>query len=160
YTGYQKVQREGGVDLVQWRMDHTEMLGMGRAEIEAEGGCFVMTEDQNQFRIVSSKTGVTLTGKPDLIRLKGNDVLVVDIKTGAPREEHTAQVLLYMWALPVASSVYRAGKVEGRVLYKDHAVDLTPEMLTTDFTSRLFGLIRRISADEPARKVPSPRECG
>jgi hypothetical protein len=146
-------------DMVRWRVEHTDLLAVTRTEMEIEGGR-VTSEDQNTFRLVSNTTGVTLSGKPDLVRFIGDDVLIADVKTGTPRDSDIAQVLIYMWALPASSPLYRSGNIDGRVVYKDHSVPVPSQAVTPEFKANLFSLIKRVSADEPARKVPSPRECG
>ena len=50
-------------------------------------------------------------------------------------------------------------KAQGQVTYRDHTVRITADAVDDQFVQNLGALIRRLSADEPARRVPSQQEC-
>lgn len=50
-------------------------------------------------------------------------------------------------------------QLRGQVTYRDHTVWVPPEAVDDQFVKNLGALIRRISGDEPARRVPSRQEC-
>jgi PD-(D/E)XK nuclease superfamily protein len=51
-----------------------------------------------------------LTGRPDIIAVKGDAVLIADCKRGAEHVAHRMQVLMYMLMLPTARRTLAAGK--------------------------------------------------
>ena len=85
---------------------------------------------------------------------------IYDIKTGQPRASDNAQVMIYMYALPYVNQ-FKGIEFEGRLVYKEGSeVEIPFDAVDDSFRSHLFGLIRRISDSEPARKIPSALECG
>ena len=49
---------------------------------------------------------------------------------------------------------------DGLVAYRDHEVPIPAAAGNETFIGNLARLVRRLSASEAARRVPSPRECG
>ena len=49
---------------------------------------------------------------------------------------------------------------DGRVAYNDHEVVIPAAAVDETFIGNLARLVRRLSAADPAGRVPSPRECG
>ena len=80
-------------------------------------------EDQNSFTMLGSN-GAALAGKADIVAIKGDDAIVVDCKTGRPRNSDVTQVKLYMLALPIANELHRGKVLRGQVQYKDSNVDI------------------------------------
>ena len=117
-----------------------------------ERGYSVFKENQNGFAL-RGRTA-TLGGKPDLIAFRGESGTIIDVKTGNPSPAHSVQVMLYMYAVP------RAMEQHHGVAYRDHEVAIPAAAVNETFIGNLSRLMRRLSAAEPARRVPSPRECG
>ena len=67
--------------------------------------------------------------------------------------------MIYLYAVPKALQRYRETKLRGQVTYRDHTVRVPAEAVDDKFVWDLGALIRRTSADEPARRVPSKQEC-
>jgi len=143
-------------DSARWVMDHTALVNEARASRE-KLGYEVFTEDQNFFRLQGATA--TLAGKPDLIAVKGNDLVIVDAKTGKPSPHHSVQVLTYMYAVPRALPEYKGMEFRGHVIYPDGNVQIPVSGLDRRFIDRLGALIRRLADETPARKVPSTSEC-
>ena len=138
-------------------MDHTALVGEAR-ESREKLGYEVFTEEQNFFTLKG--TTATLAGKPDLIAVKGNDLVIVDAKTGKPSPHHSVQVLTYMYAVPLAKPEYKGMKFRGHVVYPDGKnVGIPASGLDRKFVGRLGSLIRRLADETPSRKVPSTSEC-
>ena len=72
-------------DQAKWMLEHTALVNRER-ELREQMGYTVLTENQNLFRLRG--TSATISGKPDLIAEKGNDVMVIDAKTGKPSPAH------------------------------------------------------------------------
>lgn len=143
-------------DQAQWLLEHTALLNERRANWEV-GGYGVDVEAQNRFELRG--TTATLAGRPDIIAHRGDDGVIVDAKTGHDSPSHAVQVMIYLYAVPKALRRYREIKLSGQVTYRDHTVRVPSEAVDENFVRNLGALIRRISADEPARRVPSPQEC-
>ena len=155
YQGYEKVP--GDFDLDAWQMAHTADLDDLRVKLEADG-LAVFTENQNSFRLRGSSA--TLAGTPDLISLVGRTGTIYDVKTGRRRASDSAQVMVYMWAIPRVLSQYKGVAFDGKVVYRGHVVNIPAVAVDERFIDNLTQLIRRVGSLEPARKVPSPSECG
>ncbi len=144
-------------DHTRWALDHNALLRLEQARLEAEGAV-VLVEQQNRFRLKGWYA--TLAGMPDLVSLKDDRVVIHDIKSGQPHAYHAIQVMLYMWALPLARREYGGMAMEGRVVYEDHAVDIPASAIDGTFIERAAGLIRALADSErPPVKTPSASEC-
>ena len=100
-----------------------------------------------------------LGGKPNLIARRGNAGVIIDVKMGRPSSSHVVQVLVYMYAVPRAMGQHRGIVFDGRVAYGDHEVDVPAAGVDEAFIRDLSELVRRLSAPEAARRVPSAGEC-
>ena len=141
-------------------MEHNGLLLRRKAELESAGG-LVFTEAQNYFRL-KGRSGV-LAGKADLVVLPDPDqyagAVVEDAKTGKPQPSHVAQVLLYMLALPRAFPQYRNTRFAGRVVYKEHIVEVPADRLDDGFMEKFKTTWAKLASSQPAQKVPSLHEC-
>ncbi len=159
HSGYSRVA--SNFDDVSWQIDHTRMLREMVAELD-EYGYSIRQEGQNKFALVGPRTGIVLTGKPDIIAVKDDTCLIMDVKTGKPYLFHQIQVMIYMWAVPRALPQYAGLKLAGRVVYKDAAMmtRIPPSKINGEFVTGLGEILRRL-ADyaSPARKVACFEEC-
>ena len=137
-------------------MAHTDGINENRQRWE-EQGYTVFTENQNSFTLRGRHAA--LGGKPGLIALMGDSGTIIDVKTGRPSPSHGVQVMLYMYAVPRAMGQYRGVSLDGKIIYTDHQVDIPATAVDETFIKNLSQLVLRLSAPEPARRVPSPREC-
>ena len=156
YRGYDRMPST--FDAVTWQMNHTALLEEVRDGLENQGHT-VHTENQSYFNLRGG-SGTVIGGKPDLVALSPDGSgTIYDIKTGQPRASDTAQVMIYMYALPYIGQ-YRGMSFDGRLVYRDSRfVDIPADSVNDAFKSRLFSLVRRIADAEPARRVPSALEC-
>lgn len=151
-----RVRDGDDASLTQWRIRHTELLRT-RAEHYEGQGCTVTIEGQNDFMV--NFEGATISGKPDLVAWKDGEVIIEDAKTGQPHASHQVQVMLYMLLLRQAQPRFADASMRGVVSYPDHEVDVPTNMVDEFFEKALRGLVGRLAAPEPARKVPSAGEC-
>lgn len=164
---YPKFEEMAG-DLEKWNRDHTQLMAKRRAVLEADGWT-VTVENDNAFELEGS--AAVVGGKPDLLAVKGDRLLVVDGKTGRERESDVWQVLIYLFAVPKAIAQENDRRlphlrrpvpqsVEGEVYYGSAStIDLSLEELTEDRKARIFRLINVIARDTPPAKHPSREEC-
>lgn len=158
YSGYAKTTRD--FSLSTWKMHHTRLLNDVRDKLEADGHT-VFTERANWFKLQGS-SGAMVSGQADLVAVSSDgQTTVYDVKTGAQRDSDVAQVMIYMYALPLAAETRWTGKSpDGRLVYRDGTEIYIPaSAIDDDFREGLHDLIRRVVSDEPARRVPSPAEC-
>ena len=158
---YRRAETDGA-GLADWNMRHTTMMHETVALLEKDG-YEVNIEGQNWFETRSSKTGSIVIGKPDIISMSPDGrVTLLDIKAGQPRPADEIQVKLYMHLLPLSGHPRWSGvRMGGKVLYANsRAVDLSPDDITSEFRHSLAVVMRQVVAPEPARLVPSERECG
>lgn len=156
YQNYEKMPSD--FNLASWKVNHTALLAKIREDRLAEGKR-VLLEDQNKFTL-RGKTGIILAGVPDLLALgEANSGTIYDAKTGKPNEADVAQVMIYMWALPLARSEYRGFKFDGIISYSDQEIPVPHTALTDGFIGRLVQMIQRVGGEHPANRVPSASEC-
>ena len=156
YEGNSYKKEPSNFDTAKWHIEHTALLLKTRQKFENDG-YEVFIQNQNRIRL-QGQTAM-LSGVPDLIGLSGSTGVVVDVKTGQPSPSHSTQVLMYMYALEKHDSRFRDVSVEGRIVYSDHDVFIPAGSVTEKFVSSLGSLMRRLSSEIPAVKVPSEQEC-
>jgi hypothetical protein len=153
---YQTAKAPNGFDTATWQMDHAAMLRKAAEEHEKEG-LIVHTEGQNLFAL-KGKVG-TLSGKPDMVALNGDEGWVVDTKTGLPKLSDRIQVMIYMWAFPKTIPAFAGVKLHGKVVYKLGTSIITPEEVDAAFIKKVVELMKVICGETPPRKAPSFTEC-
>ena len=147
-------------DLNEWKINHGRLLDSRVEELEAEGHK-VYIEGENQFTIRGQDKRTKVTGKADIVAVMDGSITVEDCKTGKKRDSDLMQVLTYMLLLPAPGGAphCKGKKLEGRLVYSTEVIDIPSSMLDGDFKSSFKEITRVVSASEPARKVPSLREC-
>lgn len=165
WASWFKAQHEGSswkhapstFDHTRWALNHTALLRVEQKRLEADDAT-VRVERQNQFRLRGWYA--TLAGMPDLVSLKDGQAVIHDVKSGEPHASHAIQVMLYMWAFPLARREYAGMPVAGRVVYEDHAVDVPPSAIGTTFIDHVADLIKRLAdTEQPSPRTPSQSEC-
>lgn len=144
-------------DLAAWSADHTAMVNARATELRAQGWT-VTVENQNSFR-VKGKAGV-VSGKMDLVAMRGTEVWIEDAKTGQQTHKDWWQVLLYLMLFPLAFPNRASGKtLSGAVLYKKGVVvPVTIEELTPGRRKDIVDLIQQIGGAKP-EATPSEADC-
>ena len=140
-------------DQAKWLMEHTALLNKERDQRKNDG-YRVMTEGQNSF-LLRGKTAV-LAGKPDLVAIKENDAIVIDIKSGKEKPSHVAQVMIYIYALPRTRNSYKNYNITGEITYPNRSIPISE---TSEFSDKLTTLIRKAASPNPPDRVPSTYEC-
>lgn len=143
-------------DLAAWTAEHVAMVQARAAELVADGWR-VTVEGANDFRLYG-KTAI-LSGKPDIVAIRGAEVLVVDCKTGKQRHSDFWQVLVYMLALPRVREDVVGLRLSGEVCYRDQRITVTPEELNGDREARIFDVLRQCGSDDRPAHAPSRHEC-
>ncbi|AKG54113.1 hypothetical protein DGWBC_1477 [Dehalogenimonas sp. WBC-2] len=157
YMGFNKAPSD--FQQAAWVMAHNQCLDELCRECSSSKVA-IFKEDQNQFR-VTRKSGLVVSGKPDLITLdEGASATVYDIKTGTPRHSDIVQVMLYMLFLPYGSPVYKGKKISGCVVYKDGEHSVIPSSaIDLEFQKRVTYFLDLLETGEAPRRSPSVAEC-
>ncbi len=146
-----------GLDLAKWTAGHAQLLRSRRAALEAEGFA-VYAEDQNSFTLKGA-TGIEVSGKPDIVAIRGEEAYVEDCKTGVPRHSDHFQVLIYVLALPHVDGPWKGLTLNGRIIYGDMVVDVPASKIDAGLRELFRKTVLSIGGPKPARKSPSWGEC-
>ena len=129
-----------------WLARHTALLNEHR-DRWIQSGYEIRVENQNAFQLRGHSA--ILAGKPDLLVLNKNRILVIDFKTGQELPWHKFQVMTYMYALPKAMPEYRDFKFAGEIVYPNQTQRVPQGGIDQGFVRDLSTLIRRVAAPEP-----------
>ena len=154
YQGWTK--QPSDFNQSQWMANHTALLNEQR-DLWIDRGREVRVEEQNAFRL-RGRTA-TLAGKPDLLILSKDHVLITDVKSGQGRPWHYRQLMIYMYALPKAMPEFKNFRIAGEIIYTTHTKQVPQGGIDQGFIQDLSALIRRLAAPEPPTTVPSASEC-
>ncbi|MDP6421134.1 MAG: PD-(D/E)XK nuclease family protein [SAR202 cluster bacterium] len=143
-------------DFAAWQMDHAARLAEVRADLEFDGKT-VLTERQCHFSLRGA-SGAMLAGRPDLVASEEQRGVIYDIKTGQPSLADHVQLMTYMYALPHVGR-FRGMELSGRIVYRDHEVDVPASAIDDAFRGNLFSLMGRVASSDPPRIAPSQLEC-
>jgi hypothetical protein len=146
-----------GLDLAKWTADHAQLLRTRRAALEAEGFT-VYCEDQNAFTL-KGQNRIEVSGKPDIVAIRGQEAYVEDCKTGSPRNSDHFQVLVYMLSLPHVEGPWKGLTLNGRIVYNSAVVDVPSSKIDANLKELFRKTVLTIGGSEPPRKVPSRGEC-
>lgn len=156
YEGNSWEKSPSGFDLVRRRVGNTDMLRKCAQE-HSQQGYGVTKENQNSFTLQGETA--TRAGKPDLVARLGDQVKVIDVKTGRPRASDQVQVMLYMYLLPLVCPEFLGCPINGQVVYGNQVVDIPAESVDDSFVASAREMVSRVASVEPAMKVPSSSEC-
>jgi hypothetical protein len=155
HRDYDKVPSD--FDLAAWTMEHNDLVASRRDQLQREG-FEVYVEDENAFRRIG-KTGIVVSGKPDILAMRDGVGVIEDCKTGRPRASDPMQVLAYLLLLPIKNPRCTGVELAGRVVYRTGSVDIPSSALDDSFRNRIVQLIHRVGGEKPLAKVPSWSEC-
>lgn len=149
-------KRPSNFDFAEWNLKHAEMV-RDRASSLREEGYRVFIEEQNRFAMKGR--AATVGGKPDIIAEKGEEVLIVDCKTGERRDADYFQMLIYLLIVPYTRTDYRYRDIRGELQYKDGVVKIGVEKLTDEMKRIIRKMIEEIAGENAPPRVPSAGEC-
>ncbi len=155
HNTYEKLPSD--FDLAKWTAEHNDLLQKRRTELELQGFT-VYLEDQNSFKI-AGKDDITVSGKADIVAIRGDDAYVEDCKTGKQKHSDAMQVLTYMLVLPVAAAHCKDLTLNGRVVYQDSIVDIPASKLDEGFKNRFKRMVHAVGGSDALKKAPSWGEC-
>jgi len=151
----EKRPKENAFDFVSWKADHTKLMDETAARYNAAGWKI----DREVYVRLKGTTAV-FVGKADLVVRKDGRVKIIDCKTGEPRDEHGAQIALYMITIPMVWSAPKlADFIEGEVAYKADMVTAVPLEQVRQLRPQVMEILRRMGAAEVPEAAPSASNC-
>jgi hypothetical protein len=141
--------------------EHDNMVIQRAFQLQCEGWT-VYVENQNSFKYKGKYFPITVAGRPDLVAIKGTRVIVEDCKTGTRKDSHRMQMLLYMMLLPASPETKELcqGKIpQGRLIYRDGVVEISPWDVDKNFKSRLWEILAIICNSTLPKPTASQEEC-
>lgn len=156
---HDKRPEEEAEKLVEWNRQHNAMMAARTIELQ-EMGWTVRREQE--FKVKGQRVPATLAGKMDLVAIEPpggrNRLLIVDGKTGKPRQSDVWQVRLYMFAAALVYPPARGRLVVGELQYKG-SDDYVTVILEAEHVDAIKEAIARIAADDPLPRVPDAFGC-
>lgn len=160
---YEKVE-DPDFKKAEWTAQHTALVQQTAAAL-TEDGYTCRIENQNAFRLKG--TGAILGGKPDIIAFRVSHVLIVDAKSGGQHDSDWWQVLVYLFAVPLAFKDDCQGRtITGMVAYKPVREGERPRMvpvpeLSADRRADIVKMLHSVGKDavDSPKQVPSQAEC-
>jgi|SRR5437667_2968715 len=157
-TNYQYDKLSGDFDQAGWQMQHTRALRELRLARQATGEQ-VMIERQNSFRWERPDSSLVIGGTPDLVSIGDHDLHIYDVKTGARRESHAIQVMIYMYCLPQEAPVYRNKLLHGTIVYSDGRINIPATAISASFVENFNYFLDILDSSAAPDKAPSAAEC-
>lgn len=145
------------LDVAAWTLEHGDLVRARRERLLADG-YEVFVEDDNAFRRVG-KTGIVVSGKPDLVAFRDSECVIEDCKTGRPRTSDTTQVLVYLLLFPIGNPRCAGLRMSGRIVYRSGSLDVPIDSLDPSFRERFTSLVQRVGGEKPLAKNPAWAEC-
>jgi hypothetical protein len=156
HDNYEKA--ESDFDRATWQADHAAMVA-AHAKTLREQGYTVTIEKQNTFRM-RGRSGAVFSGQPDLVAIKGDELLMVDCKSGKPHANHRLQVLLYLLLWGRARPQHADLRSRGEIVYSTRPpIPVSAAEADESFMQQFLHVIRELVADEEPARVPSYAEC-
>lgn len=149
-------KRQQGGDLSHWKADHARMVEAVAAELRSSWT--VEVEDQNKLN-VEGRTA-TIGGCPDLVAVdpQTNDALVVDCKTGQPRDSDFWQVLIYLYLLSLKGGKLHGMDLRGEVRYPAETRVISA-LDVVKGREHITKAIATVAGGLELRREPSASEC-
>lgn len=144
-------------DTAAWTADHTAMV-RERVSLLKSDGFEVFVEDQNHFSLRGMQ-GAVLAGKPDLVAVRGDQVTVIDCKTGSPKNSDHMQALVYMIVLPHTHHACKGRTLTGEIQYRNNSVIIPAEKITPKLREQFRWTMHQVGGDPALPRVPSYGEC-
>jgi hypothetical protein len=151
---YQYEQAKSDFDNVKYNIEHAAWVDELRKRYINEG-----YEVIPEVPVYIRGRIAQLKGRVDLVALREDGNLIIEAKTGTPRQSDKVQIMLYIWALPKTQTRFQGGTFDGVLAYKSHEIEVSALEIDERFLMHFTQFTKDILSAEPDRKYPSPREC-
>jgi CRISPR/Cas system-associated exonuclease Cas4 (RecB family) len=141
----------GDFNEATWTVEHTKMLNTLTKDLEADG-----QKPLKGYRFkIPTPSGVGLiAGRLDCHVVNDDRVCVYDCKTGAQRNEHAIQVMIYLYALS-QEKAFAGKEALGYVVYKEGTI---PVKCSPDLEGDIREFTDILVSALPPSKQPG-RDC-
>lgn len=153
---YEKLSRD--FDSAKWSASHRALLNDRISNLRVQGFT-VFAEGENWFEITGKSHSVKVSGKPDILAIRDEQVWVEDCKTGKKKNSDLYQILLYVLLLPLSHQRCWGRKLEGRLVYPDGVMEVSGEQVSEEFKAQFREMVALLSQSIPPRKVACFQEC-
>lgn len=157
-THYRYEKLSSNFDSAKWNATHRTLLNNRISNLQTEGFT-VYAEGENWFEVTGRDHVVKVSGKPDIVAIRGERAFVEDCKTGRKKNSDLYQILIYLLLLPVSATKYRGLSLKGRLVYPDSVMEIQSAQVDEEFRAQFREAIATLSSTIPARKVPSFQTC-
>jgi hypothetical protein len=153
---YAKVPSDGGFDLEAWTRQHDAMTTTRVKQLK-ELGLTVEVEEQNAFKL--DGRNAVLAGKPDIVAKQPKEriALIIDEKSGKPKDSDRWQVLVYMWAM--ALTKLQTWLTSGEVEYRGSSLTIKPDELDLSTKNHIIRVMNIVGGPVEPPRTPSLAEC-
>lgn len=142
--------------LIDWQTKHSRMLSELKRKI-VESGRIPLVEEINRFKY-NFRNICLIGGKPDLVEIIDEEVIVYDCKTGSKNKSDQIQMLLYLHCL--GEEKYKGKILKGILIYSDgQSLEFSKNNVNSDFLEDVSYFAKLITQDPPPFKCPSKNEC-
>ena len=149
----EKRPREDATSLAVWKTNHTVQLAETVSRIMADGWTCAV---ESFFR-VTGQTAI-LSGKADCIAQRADSrPLIVDVKSGQPRDSDVIQVAIEMVMIPLAWESHSM-IFNGQVVYQTYDVQVTPAQ-ATELKPKIVTLLKQLGTMPRPEASPSEVAC-
>lgn len=152
YHKYEEAKSD--FNRVQWSMEHATLRNAVQERYIADGFDVMPELEVNIWGQVAK-----LQGRIDLVAVRQDKNLIIEVKTGKPRESDKIQLMLYIWALPKTYGRFRGASFDGLIVYQNHEIEISALEVDEIFVKNFKQFTTDILSAEPNRKYPSPNEC-
>ena len=138
---------------------HDEMVKT-RARQHRNQGFDVYVERQNSFNVPGKIA--TVGGRPDLVIVEDDRIIIEDCKSGKQKKAHRFQVLIYMLLYrlsPIGKKLCGDRIPKGRLVYHDEIIEILPNELDKEFVDMFSHLVAVLCASTKPSTIPSFYEC-
>ena len=150
---FQKLSSDGDFSA------HDEMVRT-RARQHKNQNYVVYVEEENTFHLPGRMA--TIGGRPDLIVVEGDSVVIEDCKSGKQKKAHRFQVLIYMLLYrlsPIGKKLCGDRIPKGRLVYHDEIIEILPNEIDKEFKDMFSHLVAVLCASTKPSTIPSFYEC-
>lgn len=164
FYGFDRHVKPIPFDFASWEIEQKELLDKVYPELKKRFPRISRDAEKNRFDLVGTRSRAILRVQPHFIGASATEVLIADVRTGKPQEEHIIQILIYMWALPKnekLKALFEGRKMSGEIHYKSGdvvTVDWERDA-TQGFKDRLVYLLQAFGKDQPCEKHPTKFDC-
>jgi CRISPR/Cas system-associated exonuclease Cas4 (RecB family) len=144
-------------DSEGYKLKHQQTLVSYIGALHSDGYT-VHAEKENSFWY-KTKSGATISAQPDIVAMRDNEPMIVDIKTGKPKATDIAQVKLYMAMLPSSNLHGISAIPNGRLVYGVDEFEIEASEVTSEFKRQVAQIMGALTTSDMPDPTPSLCEC-